>query len=77
LPVRWYADESVLGFGKLLAAERADVTYPGHPAAPEILPGALDIDWMPIVARFGWWFSTVTDAFGPVRPKSRSSRRRV
>jgi PIN like domain len=54
VPVRWYADESVLGFGKLLAAQRADVTYPGHPAVPEILPGALDVDWMPIVAEFGW-----------------------
>jgi hypothetical protein len=53
-PVRWYADESVLGFGKLLAGVRDDVAYPGHPAVPEIQPGALDVEWMPIVAAHGW-----------------------
>lgn len=52
--IRWYADESVLGLGKLLSRERDDVTYPGHPAVPEIQTGALDTEWMPIVARRGW-----------------------
>jgi len=52
--IRWYADESVLGFGKLLAGKRDDVAYPGHVAVPEIEPGALDTAWMPIVARQGW-----------------------
>jgi hypothetical protein len=52
--IRWYADESVLGLGKLLTRERDDVTYPGHPSVPEIQPGALDTEWMPIVARRGW-----------------------
>jgi len=44
----------VLGFGKLLSAQRDDVVYPGHPAVPDILPGALDIEWMPVVAGRGW-----------------------
>ncbi|MBI1759410.1 MAG: hypothetical protein HYR62_09330 [Actinobacteria bacterium] len=53
-PIRWYADESVLGFGKLVAHQRDDLVYPGHPAVPEIAPGALDTEWMPIAARNGW-----------------------
>jgi PIN like domain len=52
--IRWYADESVLGVGKLLARERDDVAYPGHAAIPAIRPGALDTEWMPTVARRGW-----------------------
>ena len=52
--IRWYADESVLGLGKLLARERDDVAYPGHPSLPAVQPGALDTEWMPIVARLGW-----------------------
>ena len=52
--IRWYADESVLGLGKLLGRQRDDVAYPGHPAVPEILPGALDTEWMPVVARRRW-----------------------
>jgi hypothetical protein len=52
--IRWYVDESVLGLGKLLARQRDDVAHPGHPAVPEIRPGALDTEWMPIVARRGW-----------------------
>jgi len=52
--IRWYADESVLGLGKLLAREHEDVAYPGHPAIPAIRPGALDTEWMPVVAHLGW-----------------------
>ena len=52
--IRWFADESVLGLGKLLAHERDDVTYPGHPASGGIAPGALDTEWMPVVAVNGW-----------------------
>jgi hypothetical protein len=47
---RWFADESVLGLGKLLARERDDVLFPGHPALPEVPLGAPDVDWMRIVA---------------------------
>lgn len=54
LTIRWFADESVLGLGKLLARERDDVTYPGHPASAGIIPGTLDTEWMPIVAAHGW-----------------------
>ena len=50
---RWFADESVLGFGRLLARERSDVLYPGHPAIPEVPLGALDVDWMVIAASRG------------------------
>jgi hypothetical protein len=49
--LRWFADESVLGFGKLLARERDDVVYPGHPDIPEIYLGAEDVVWMGAVAR--------------------------
>ena len=52
--IRWYADEIVLRLGKLLARQRDDVAHPGHPAVPEILPGALDTEWMPVVARRRW-----------------------
>ena len=48
---RWFADESVLGFGKLLARTRDDVLYPGHPDLPDVPLGAKDIEWMPIAAR--------------------------
>jgi hypothetical protein len=37
-----------------MAHQREDVAYPGHPAIPEIVPGALDTEWMPVVARRGW-----------------------
>ena len=50
---RWFADESVLGFGKLLSRQRTDVLYPGHPSLPEVPLGARDIDWMPVVASLG------------------------
>ena len=50
---RWFADESVLGLGRLLARRRDDVLYPGHPALPEVPLGALDVDWMPVVAQRG------------------------
>lgn len=53
-PIRWYADESVLGLGKLLGRQRSDVAFPGHPRVPDILPGALDTEWMPIVAHRSW-----------------------
>jgi len=52
--IRWFADESVLGLGKLLARERDDITYPGHAASEGIAPGALDTEWMPLVAARGW-----------------------
>jgi hypothetical protein len=50
---RWFADESVLGFGRLLANVRDDVLYPGHPELPEVPLGSLDIEWMAVVAQLG------------------------
>ena len=38
----------------MLARERDDVAYPGHASIPAIRPGALDTEWMPLVARRGW-----------------------
>lgn len=52
--VRWFADESVLGFGKLLSAHRTDVIHMGDPRIPELPLGSSDIEWMPIVAAYGW-----------------------
>jgi hypothetical protein len=68
--VRRVQDETgvELGLGKLLARQRDDVPYPGHPAVPEIRPGALDTEWMPIVARRGCLVFTATAASGPVPP---------
>lgn len=51
--LRFFADESILGVGKALAAARRDVIYPGHAALPEVPTGTLDPDWMPIVAGMG------------------------
>jgi hypothetical protein len=52
--VRWYADESVLGLGRLLCQQRDDVVHPGHRLVPELPLGALDTEWMPLVADRGW-----------------------
>ena len=52
--IRWYADESVLGLGRLLADQRDDVVHPGHPLVPDLPLGALDTEWMPLVAARGW-----------------------
>ncbi|HEX3732152.1 MAG TPA: hypothetical protein VHU91_04410 [Mycobacteriales bacterium] len=51
---RWYADESVLGLGKLLSRTREDITYPGHHGCPVLQLGTPDTDWMPYVAAQGW-----------------------
>lgn len=48
---RFYADESVLGLGKGLAALRRDVVHPGHPTVPQLRLGMLDVEWIPAVAR--------------------------
>lgn len=50
---RWFADESVLGFGRRLAARRDDVLFPGHPALPDVPLGTLDTEWMGIVSTRG------------------------
>lgn len=50
LTARWFVDETSLGLGKALAIARRDVVYPGHRDLPSVPRGALDTDWMPIVA---------------------------
>jgi hypothetical protein len=66
--VRIYIDADILGFGKVIAALRNDVTYPGDPGAvihkrqrppcPITSPAVLDPDWIPEVARSGWLIVT-------------------
>lgn len=62
--VRFYIDADILGVGKVIAALRSDVTYPGDPGATVhkrirpacaiSTPKALDDEWIPVVARNGW-----------------------
>jgi hypothetical protein len=49
--VRFYVDESLLGLGKALNYARRDVIHVGHPLIPQAPLGALDPDWMPVVAK--------------------------
>jgi hypothetical protein len=51
--LRFFVDESALGVGKALAIARRDVVHPGHRLLQEVPLGALDPDWMPIVASRG------------------------
>lgn len=48
--LRFFADESVLGLGKVLAIARHDCVHVGHPLIPEVELGARDTVWMPHVA---------------------------
>lgn len=52
-PLRFFADESVLGLGMGLARLRRDTVHPGHDLIPEVPLGALDPDWIPAVAGRG------------------------
>ena len=52
-PLRYFADESVLGIGLALARLRSDVVHPGHPRIPQVPLGALDQDWIPRIADLG------------------------
>jgi hypothetical protein len=59
--VSFYLDADVLGLAHVLAALRADVTYPGDPGAvihkrerppcPVATPHAKDTEWIPIVSQ--------------------------
>ena len=48
--LRFFVDESALGLGKTLAVARRDVVHTGHPLIPEAGLGALDTEWMPVIA---------------------------
>jgi hypothetical protein len=52
-PLRFFADESILGLGKGLSRLRPDLVHPGHPLIPEVETGSLDHEWIPIVAARG------------------------
>jgi hypothetical protein len=66
--VRFYFDADVLGLAKVLAQLRPDITYPGdpgavvhkrrRPACPIKSPAALDMAWIPVVAKAGWLIIT-------------------
>ena len=49
--LRFFADESLLGVGRVLEAARSDVVHPGHPFVLGIPLGTIDPIWMPIAAR--------------------------
>jgi len=66
--VRFYVDADVLGLAHVLAALRADVTYPGdsglvvhkreRPACPVASPHSKDWEWIPVVAQNRWLIIT-------------------
>jgi hypothetical protein len=51
--VRFFVDETSLPLGQALARLRGDVVHPGHRRLPEIPPGTLDTDWLPIIGKRG------------------------
>jgi len=63
VPLRFHFDADTIGLGKVLAAVRDDVTYPGEPGGmvrnryrppcPVTDPAALDRDWIPVIAQAG------------------------
>jgi hypothetical protein len=65
---RFYVDADIIGFGKLIAGLRNDITYPGGPGAeihkrkrpscPVTSTDILDVDWIPEVASQGWLIVT-------------------
>lgn len=62
--VRFYFDADILGVGKVLAALRSDITFPGDPGAtihrrirprcPVLHAAVKDPVWIPEVTRRGW-----------------------
>jgi hypothetical protein len=51
--LRFYVDENIMGVGKALAIARKDTVHPGHRLIPEVQPGSLDTEWIPLVASRG------------------------
>jgi hypothetical protein len=53
VPARFFVDENDLALGRVLDAQHGNVVYPGHPDLPEVPRGALDDEWLPVVAAKG------------------------
>ncbi len=53
MTARFFVDENDLALGKALREIHDDVIYPGHVELPEIPRGALDDEWLPVVASLG------------------------
>jgi hypothetical protein len=51
--LRFFVDESLMGLGKALAYARTDVVYAGHALVPGAPTGALDTEWIPVIAARG------------------------
>lgn len=51
--LRFFVDETSLPLGQALARLRGDVVHPGHRRLPEVPPGTLDPDWLPIIGARG------------------------
>jgi hypothetical protein len=49
----WFVDESLMGVGKALSWARKDTIHAGHVPIPGAPTGALDVEWMPVVAAAG------------------------
>jgi hypothetical protein len=49
----WFVDESLMGVGKALSWARKDTIHAGHVLIPGAPTGALDVQWMPVVAAAG------------------------
>jgi hypothetical protein len=47
---RFFVDENDLALGKVLAEHHGDVVFPGHADLPEVPRGALDDEWLPVIA---------------------------
>ena len=50
MTARFFVDENDLALGRALRVAHNDVVYPGRPDLPEVPRGALDDDWLPVVA---------------------------
>ncbi len=51
--LRFFFDENLLPVGTALSAVRDDVVFPGHPGFSEVMKGAKDIAWLPVVGKTG------------------------
>lgn len=69
--IRYFVDENLLGFHKLLSRTgRDDAAAPGDPRLPSVPLGALDLDWMPVVALAGLIVITRDRRIRPGQPSS-------